>query len=141
MLNLDGNQEDLFYRYKMDKIESRIIDRGQYSTTRIHNLGKIADSLKVDIEVLEKHFSYHLAAKVNSSDQFTDINGAFNATDLQTALQVFIDRYVLCERCGIPELHYVVNKKRVCSICQACGHSRLESDRLAKIIARCVISH
>merc|ERR1712232_1018422 len=50
------------------------------------------------------------------------INGAHDTNVFQTLLDKFIDKYVLCENCRLPEIDMSVNKKSmIVAKCKACG--------------------
>lgn len=49
------------------------------------------------------------------------VNGAHNAADLQKLMNVFIDKFVLCPNCHLPETALVVKKGIICHKCSACG--------------------
>jgi translation initiation factor 5 len=49
------------------------------------------------------------------------VNGAHNAPDLQKLLNIFIDKFVLCPNCHLPETYLSVKKGVICHKCSACG--------------------
>jgi len=49
------------------------------------------------------------------------VNGAHTAADLQKLLNVFIDKFVLCPNCKLPETALVVKKGIIFHRCSACG--------------------
>merc|ERR1712228_869636 len=53
------------------------------------------------------------------------VNGAHDAAKLQDMLDIFIRKFVLCERCDNPEtdLKVLAKKGIITASCKACGHS------------------
>merc|ERR1712159_360453 len=52
------------------------------------------------------------------------VNGAHNTDVFQTLLDKFIDKYVLCEGCKLPEIDMMVKKgDTIFGKCKACGWS------------------
>ena len=49
------------------------------------------------------------------------VNGAHTAPDLQKLMNMFIDKFVLCPKCHLPETALVVKKGIIYHKCSACG--------------------
>merc|ERR1712083_34033 len=76
---------------------------------------------------LTKFFGYELAAQTSYTNKKGEgeravINGHHGTPIFQRLLDDFIEKYVLCMGCHLPEIDMVVNKKGlVVAICKACG--------------------
>lgn len=85
----------------------------------ITNLPTIAQSISRSPNHLLKHFGYELGAQTNTKNDLHVISGYHTKDRLQTMLNTFIDRYVLCKKCGNPETLlvssiYYEKKRMVC---------------------------
>jgi translation initiation factor 5 len=50
------------------------------------------------------------------------VNGAHRDADLQNHLSKYIENFVLCQNCKLPETHYKIKDGIVSQKCLACGH-------------------
>lgn len=127
MINIGGDPDDASYRYKMPKLVTKIEGRGNGIKTVIVNMVDIAKALHVPPSYPTKFFGFELGAqsKFNEKDERAIVNGSHNAGDLAITLQKFIQRYILCSRCGLPEITHKIRAKRRCIEidCAACGNN------------------
>lgn len=123
-VNIPRYRNDPNYRYKMPRIQSRIEGRGNGTKTNISNMGDIARALKRPPTYTTKFFGCELGAmsKFEESEEKALINGAHNEQVLSIILDKFIDMYVLCSECQLPEIDLIVRKGVLCCSCNACGH-------------------
>lgn len=70
-----------------------------------------------------KFFGFELGAltKVDSVNNKYIVNGKHDAEALSSTLDVFITKYVLCNRCKNPETDLKVKGEMITSRCKACG--------------------
>ncbi|KAH7650386.1 translation initiation factor eIF Tif5p [Cryptosporidium bovis] len=124
MLNIPSTVDDPNYRYKMPKLVSKIEGRGNGIRTKIVNMADIARSLKRPPAYPTKFFGCELGAlsKWEDKEERSIVNGAHQQNDLQKLMDKFIQMYVLCPSCELPEIDIVVKKERVSCKCNACGH-------------------
>jgi len=123
-LNIGGQSDDAFYRYKMPKLVSKIEGKGNGIKTVIPNMSDIARALCRPTTYPTKYFGCELGAQVKC-DEKTDryiVNGAHDAAKLQQLLNGFIQKFVLCPSCGNPETDIIVDKSSTIQMyCNACG--------------------
>ncbi|KAF9126341.1 hypothetical protein BGW39_006707 [Mortierella sp. 14UC] len=123
-LNIGGQSDDAFYRYKMPKLVSKIEGKGNGIKTVIPNMADIARALSRPTAYPTKYFGCELGAQVKI-DEKTDryiVNGAHDASKLQSLLNGFIQKFVLCPSCGNPETDIIVDKAGLIQMyCNACG--------------------
>ncbi|KAG0289660.1 hypothetical protein BGZ96_006817 [Linnemannia gamsii] len=123
-LNIGGQSDDAFYRYKMPKLVSKIEGKGNGIKTVIPNMADIARALSRPTAYPTKYFGCELGAQVKI-DEKTDryiVNGAHDAVKLQSLLNGFIQKFVLCPSCGNPETDIIVDKAGLIQMyCNACG--------------------
>jgi translation initiation factor 5 len=123
-ININHQIDDTFYRYQMSELETRQEGKGNGKSTRITNLLDISKSLSIPQEFIIKYISLQLGTKSTNNV----INGHHTKVDLMKLLYNFIDVFILCKTCSIPELSYYLDKK-IYMDCSACGTiNELESD-------------
>ncbi|KAJ1503953.1 hypothetical protein HMI55_002244 [Coelomomyces lativittatus] len=111
-LNINGNQDDLFYRYKMPPIQSKIEGKGNGIKTVVPNMTEVAKALGRPPMYACKYFGTELGAQTKhepKNDRYI-VNGAHDAQRLQELLDGFIQKFVLCTYCRNPETSLLVNE-------------------------------
>merc|ERR1712060_808545 len=144
MLNIPTSIDDPAYRYKMPRIVSKKEGRGNGSKTCIMNMSDVAGALKRKPEYTAKFFGYELGAQTSYTNkegegERTIINGHHETKVFQDLLDKFIEKYVLCQNCNLPEIDMVVKKERIMATCKACGWGG-ELDPAHKL-ANYILSH
>ncbi|KAL2064187.1 hypothetical protein VTL71DRAFT_4681 [Oculimacula yallundae] len=122
-INIRSDVKDPFYRYKMEKLQSKIEGKGNGIKTVIVNLSSVAASLARPGAYVIKYFGFELGAQTNSNpaDDRWIINGAHEASKLQDYLDGFINKFVLCKKCKNPETDVVIKDGHIVLDCKACG--------------------
>jgi len=122
-VNIRRDVSDPFYRYKMERIQSKIEGKGNGIKTVIVNLSSVAQSLARPGAYVIKYFGFELGAQTNTNpaDDRWIINGAHEASKLQDYLDGFITKFVLCKKCKNPETDVVIKDGRILLDCKACG--------------------
>jgi len=121
-VNIGGNQEDKSYRYKMPQLQTKIEGRGNGIKTVIVNMVEIAKALHVDPAYPTKYFGYELGAQSTFGDRAI-VNGQHTAADLSKLLEKFVETFVLCPKCRLPEITLGVKKGELIVDCAACGRN------------------
>ncbi|EWC47022.1 hypothetical protein DRE_03784 [Drechslerella stenobrocha 248] len=131
-INIRRDVTDPFYRYKMEKILSKIEGKGNGIKSVIVNLPSIANSLSRPPIYVVKYFGFELGAQTNTGDHDRwIINGAHEATKLQDLLDGFITKFVLCKECQNPETDLSISKdQNIIRNCKACGQRTKVDPRL-----------
>ncbi|KAI2475842.1 Eukaryotic translation initiation factor 5 [Pyrenophora tritici-repentis] len=122
-VNIRRDVTDPFYRYKMERIQSKIEGKGNGIKTVIVNLSSVAQSLARPPAHVIKYFGFELGAQTNTSpnDDRWIINGAHDASKLQDYLDGFISKFVLCKKCKNPETDVHIKDANITLDCKACG--------------------
>ncbi len=122
-VNIRRDVTDPFYRYKMERLQSKIEGKGNGIKTVIVNLSNVADQLDRPASYVIKYFGFELGAQTNidPKDDRWIINGAHEATKLQDYLDGFIQKFVLCKDCKNPETVVSVKEGDIILDCKACG--------------------
>nr|POE62246.1 eukaryotic translation initiation factor 5 [Quercus suber] len=122
-VNIRRDVTDPFYRYKMEKLQSKIEGKGNGIKTVIVNLSNVADQLARPPSYVIKYFGFELGAQTNidPKDDRWIINGSHEATKLQDYLDGFINKFVLCKECKNPETVVNIKDGDIIFDCKACG--------------------
>ncbi|KAJ9633448.1 uncharacterized protein PV06_06756 [Exophiala oligosperma] len=122
-INIRRDVTDPFYRYKMERLQSKIEGKGNGIKTVVANLPSVAASLARPPSYVIKYFGFELGAQTNTNpkDDRWIINGAHDAGKLQDSLDGFISRFVLCRSCKNPETDINIKDGRIILDCKACG--------------------
>ncbi|CAA9990106.1 eukaryotic translation initiation factor 5, putative [Plasmodium knowlesi strain H] len=123
-INIPRDRNDPNYRYKMPRLISKIEGRGNGIRTNIANMGEIARSLKRPPMYPTKFFGCELGTmvKFEENEEKAIVNGAHKENDLVNILDKFIEMYVLCPHCLLPETDIIVKKGFLICKCNACGN-------------------
>jgi len=129
MVNVNRKVTDQFYRYKMPKIIAKVEGKGNGIKTVIVNMVDIARAIYRPPAYPTKFFGCELGAQTQidkKNDRYI-VNGSHNGEKLQEILDIFIEKFVLCDECDNPETTFIVQpkKEKITSVCSACGHSSL----------------
>ncbi len=114
--------DDPFYRYKRPQFEIQSFKR----KTWILNINSIAEALKRDVKLLEKYLGICCATSCKMNKQnILEINSVVDIPTLDLHLRIFVERYVLCPSCDLPET--IIDKKndKIEFNCSACGNINL----------------
>jgi translation initiation factor 5 len=122
-VNIRRDVQDPFYRYKMERIQSKVEGKGNGIKTVIVNLSNVAQQLARPPNYVIKYFGFELGAQTNidPKDDRWIINGAHEASKLQDYLDGFISKFVLCKECKNPETVVSVKDGDILMDCKACG--------------------
>jgi translation initiation factor 5 len=134
LVNIRRDVTDAFYRYKMERLQTKIEGKGNGIKTVVVNLSSVANSLARPGAYLIKYFGFELGAQTNIDppDDRWIINGAHDAAKLQDYLDGFISKFVLCKKCKNPETDVHIKDGRIMLDCKACGE-RSEVDLRLKL--------
>ena len=134
LINVRRDVSDAFYRYKMERLQTKIEGKGNGIKTVVVNLSSVAASLARPGAYVIKYFGFELGAQTNidPKDDRWIINGAHDAAKLQDHLDGFINKFVLCKKCKNPETDVNIKDGRILLDCKACGQ-RTEVDLRLKL--------
>ncbi|KAL8854954.1 MAG: hypothetical protein Q9221_000150 [Calogaya cf. arnoldii] len=131
-VNIRRDVSDPFYRYKMERIQSKVEGKGNGIKTVIVNLSSVAASLSRPPSYVIKYFGFELGAQTNNNpnDDRWIINGSHEASKLQDYLDGFISKFVLCKQCKNPETDVNFKDGYILLDCKACGKNSTVDSRL-----------
>jgi len=129
VINIAGTTpiDDPEYRYKMPSVYGKIEGRGNGIKTVIPNITDVALALHRDPGEVNKFFGCELGAQTtyNADTDRAVVNGAHTDGVLQTAIKSYIDIFVLCPNCGLPETDYKIKSGCIYHKCMACGSKEM----------------
>ena len=115
-------KNDINNRYKMPEWKFRHAGGGNGCFTIIDNLEDVSKSLGHPSSVIIKYISIGFGC--NSKEN--SITGHQNKEDLDKIIDSYIQNFIICPQCQLPELiPYIVGKKKKKSLfvrCSACGY-------------------
>ena len=135
MINIRRDVKDLYYRYKMPKLVSKIEGKGNGIKTLVSNMVDIAKALNRPPVYVTKYFGTEVGSLTVCDEKAGRyiVNGAHEAEKLQNILDGFITKFVLCPECENPETDLSVSRDlTIWRACKACGH-RATCDMLHKL--------
>jgi translation initiation factor 5 len=123
-----GGGDDEYNRYKMPPVVGKVEGKGNGIKTRIDNCADVARALHRPAGYVCKFFGCELGALTKIDDETATyiVNGAFDDRVLGESVKKFIDMFVLCPNCKLPETDIKVKKNGdILQVCNACGTSSI----------------
>ena len=123
------NRNDPDQRYKMQSVQVKITEQGQYSTTTIINTREISDDLYHPEDILFKFLGYDLGTMGDIKKK--TLKGSYKEEVVQQSIDKYVQNFALCSKCHAPEITPELEgkKKHVnCKMtCIACGKAKILS--------------
>jgi len=125
LINISGVNpvDDPAYRYKMPTVMGKVEGRGNGIKTVIINISDLGLSLYRSPSEVNKFFGCELGAQTSYSEE-TDravVNGSHTDGALQEMVHRYVENFVLCPSCGLPETEYKIKNDLIWHRCKACG--------------------
>lgn len=138
MINIQGKIAvvDDAYRYKMSEVKCNTESSGNGIKTAFTNYKDISMQLERSPEELHKFIDYNLHTRSEIMYDRLLINGCFNKKQLQSCIYTYIETFVLCDVCRLPEIVYRYKKNDLLYKCRSCGHRDIIFDKLSKYIIK-----
>lgn len=134
--------DDMFYRYKMPAVITKVEGSGNGIKTVIPNIHDICLAINRPEEVLMKFFQFEIGAQRNVSakdDKFL-LMGSHTSERMQDKIYDFVRKFVLCKHCRNPETAVQLDsgsKSHTLSIvCSACGKRSMMDDHRVLTVMR-----
>ena len=106
-----------------EKPQWQVEGRGNGIKTVIPNMTLVAQTLHRPPGEVTKFFGCELGAQTtwNDDTERSIVNGAHETKVLQDKLSIYIEKFVLCPSCKLPETSYKIKHEIIYHQCVACG--------------------
>jgi translation initiation factor 5 len=118
--NIGGDTRDTSYRYKMPEMLTKVEGSGNGVKTVIVNMEEIAKALHCPASYPTKFLGIELGTQSKKKGERVIVNGFHTTKDMAKLLKKFIDNFILCPTCKLPEIK-LVGRLVVKYECAACG--------------------
>ena len=121
---------DSMHRYQMH----RIIFQKDKEKLHIKNLDIICTDLQIpDTDIIISFIKKRLSVQITEKNNQIFVSSKTDQQSIQNTLYEFIEYFVLCKKCKLPELSYALDNKKLILICSACGeHNQIISTQLTE---------
>ncbi len=97
--------------------------------TRLTNLGNIAEELSREPDHLHRFIQRDLGTSGKLEEGRARYSGTFSSDDFATTIDRYVEEYVTCSECGLPDTRLVRENRTPMLRCDACGAFRPVSKR------------
>jgi translation initiation factor 5 len=101
MINIPRTKDDPSYRYKMPTLQTRIEGKGNGIKTKLLNLENVSRHLRISPGYPLRFVGAECCASVDV--KVNTVTGQFSTEAIAVIIDRFIEKYILCHRCGLPE--------------------------------------
>jgi len=109
-------------------------------TTVLDNFASIADALNRDPDHLMKFLLQELGTAGKIEGHRGIFQGKFTEQAIQNQIEAYVDEYVICSECKLPDTHLIKSDRVLMLKCDACGAHRPVRKRKARaVVAKDVI--
>lgn len=98
--------------------------------TRFQNIAEIADVLDRDPQHIHSFVQQQLGTAGSFENGRGRYNGSFSADEFAAAVDQYLEAYVTCSECGLPDTRLVTEDRTQMLRCDACGAFRPVSKRV-----------
>jgi len=92
--------------------------------TRLTNLDDIADTLSRETDHVHRFVQRELGTNGKLEEGVGRYNGSFSGSDFDTTIESYVETYVICGECGLPDTRLVTEDRTPMLRCDACGAFR-----------------
>lgn len=119
-INIQGFDDinDPFYRYKMEKLN--VIK--QRTKTIVDNIDIVAKNLERDPKLIVDYLKKKLGIAIIYKNNILSMTSNIDYQTLETCLREFIEFYILCQTCRLPETIIQINNDKIILICRCCSY-------------------
>ena len=111
-------------RYKTHQLQIQMTGKNQMSKMVLSNLSIVAKDMKIPGDYLLKYLSYSVGTQAqyeNKNPNTSYLKGKYDNDKLSQIVTKFIEEFILCPKCALPELSYLVRSSYIRGSCRACG--------------------
>jgi translation initiation factor 2 subunit 2 len=89
--------------------------------TIVTNFGDICSTLNREPEVVAKYLLRELGTAGSRTDGRISLNGIFSADDVNAVIKKYVESFVMCRECHLPDTRLEKEGRRLFIRCEACG--------------------
>jgi translation initiation factor 2 subunit 2 len=89
--------------------------------TIVTNFRDICDKLNRDQETVAKFLLHELGTAGSRSESRITLNGTFQEQDINAAIKKYVENFILCKVCHLPDTQLLKEGKQAFIRCEACG--------------------
>lgn len=120
LINMNGNNNDIYYRYKMPEVN--VIKQGAFFA--IINIDDIIKPKYINRDILQiKKFLnkyFHTSFNYKNNSLITSVSITQNK--VQQSIFEYINKYIICSKCNSPETDYYKDNRDEYNKCKSCGN-------------------
>jgi translation initiation factor 5 len=120
----DSSLSDPSYRYQIDNLDIKVIGKQGNMTTYFINSEYIAKKIDRDSALFGKYISNSIGcpSKFDKEKDCLTFKGNYTHEQILKYFTEFVQQYVLCNECDLPEINIYNNKgKGIYFNCKSCG--------------------
>lgn len=123
-INIEGLSDvmDPFYRYTMTKMN---IIRHKNKTV-IDNIDTVCKDLERDPKLLVDFYKKKFSISIIYKDNVMSTSANIQYDQFHLMLREFIEQYVLCEKCKLPETDIQIKDDKIKLSCKCCSHTTIK---------------
>ena len=89
--------------------------------TIVMNFDAVCDRLNRDPDILSKYLLREIGTAGTRVDGRMILTGQFTSAQVDSVIRQFVDAYVMCKVCHLPDTQLVKEKRTTSIVCEACG--------------------
>jgi translation initiation factor 2 subunit 2 len=89
--------------------------------TIVANFGEICSTLNRDPDTVARFLLRELGTAGSRTDGRITLNGIFHAQDINAAIKKYVESFVMCKVCHLPDTQLLKEGKQAFIRCEACG--------------------
>ncbi len=102
-------------------------------TTILDNFGEISDVLNRDVDHFLKFLLQELGTAGKIEGGRAIFQGKFSPDAVKSQIDDYVEEYVICSECGMPDTHLIKSERILMLRCDACGGHRPVKKRRIRI--------
>ncbi|OPY27241.1 MAG: Translation initiation factor 2 subunit beta [Methanocella sp. PtaU1.Bin125] len=114
-----GLPENVETRGRFEVPAARVLQQGKKTT--VINFGDICDSLNREQDTVAKYLLRELGTAGSRREGRLTLNGAFTADSVNAVIKKYVESYVMCRECHLPDTKLQKEGRRTFIRCEACG--------------------
>ncbi|MGA9139826.1 MAG: translation initiation factor IF-2 subunit beta [Methanocella sp.] len=89
--------------------------------TIVANFGDICSKLNRDPDAVAKYLMRELGTAGSRHDSRISLNGTFSENDINAIIKKYVESFVMCRECHLPDTRLQKEGRRAFIRCEACG--------------------